>query len=132
MAAQVSTGEKKLCCKCGRIVTGQKRMRDSEGRYWCMACGQLDLKKKKLAEGGNCSGCGESFPSSKLSMLGSLPYCKGCLKQRRKDQTGSFLVNIREMFSGGSGETDKGKLIKMLSIVAVLAVIAALRWTGYF
>ncbi len=51
MVTQTTTGAK-LCCKCGRDVTTAKRMKDREGKYWCLPCGTADQKQKSVAVGG--------------------------------------------------------------------------------
>ena len=92
-----SSAAVKRCVACGRDVAGTKRMKDSQGRYWCVDCGEADLKKKaKTSASASRSGPG--------------------LFER--------IVSIKESFSGGGGQTSKGRLIGMLVLAGALAAIA--------
>src|SRR4029453_16192701 len=88
-----TTAGAKLCCKCGRDVAGQKRMKDHMGRYWCVDCGKSDEKKKRLLDSGVCAGCGEAFHRHELSVIGDATYCKRCLRVRARKETGGFVNN---------------------------------------
>jgi hypothetical protein len=97
----------KRCVACGRDVAGTKRMKDSQGRYWCVDCGEADLKKKAKASAKSAS----SGPGL-FERIGS----------------------IRQSFSfgaGGSGQADKGRLIKMLLLAAVLAALAGWQFLSH-
>ena len=75
----------KSCCSCGSDVTGQPRMKDSQGRYWCGPCGQADQRRKAMtATTANCAGCHKPFPKGKLDKHGEHFFCKACLKKRTK------------------------------------------------
>src|SRR2546423_12410556 len=72
----------KFCCKCSKDVTHIGRMKDSDGRYWCIDCGAKDEDKKKVHAGGVCKGCGESFSKPQLTSIGGLPFFYPCLKKK--------------------------------------------------
>jgi hypothetical protein len=108
----------KRCVQCKKDVTGQKRMKDSSGQYWCVKCGEADqLKKGRI--GDPCGGCGERFPSSRLTKYGAAKLCTACYKTATKGP------GLRG--SMGGGEMDKGRLIKMLAVMGLLAIGAAWR-----
>jgi predicted RNA-binding Zn-ribbon protein involved in translation (DUF1610 family) len=86
----------KRCVACGRDVAGTKRMKDSQGRYWCVDCGEADLKKKTKVASKSASSSGPGL----FERIGS----------------------IRES-GGGGGQTSKGRLIGMLLLAAVLAAV---------
>src|SRR5580700_9897227 len=52
---QVETPKAKVCCQCGKDLTGHRRLRDSRG-YWCYACHKLDKEANK-PKGEKCEGC---------------------------------------------------------------------------
>ncbi len=110
----------KVCCKCGKNVAGKKRMKDHEGRYWCISCGEEDQKKKRLAAGGICSGCGDSFPESQLTEFGTLPYCKTCIKKNYAQPRNTVLTRIGAIFLSG---TDKKRLFILLAIMLVIGLV---------
>jgi hypothetical protein len=60
-------------------------MKDSQGRYWCVPCGQADQRRKAItATTANCAGCHKPFPKGKLDKHGEHFFCKACLKKRTK------------------------------------------------
>jgi hypothetical protein len=97
----------KRCVACGRDVAGTKRMKDSQGRYWCVNCGEADLAKK----------------------------AKGAKKSASSSSSGPGLFErLRDSFSfggGGGGQADKGRLIKMLLLAAVLAALAGWQFLSH-
>ncbi len=130
MSTQTSS-RTKVCCKCGRDVTTAKRMKDSEGRYWCVPCGETDQRRKGLAGGGICAGCGESSGATHMTEFGGMPYCDKCLKKRYRAK-GSALGGMASAFSGfslgrllpsgGGGGESSGRMKLLLVIIAVLVL----------
>jgi hypothetical protein len=99
----------KRCVACGRDVATTKRMKASQGRYWCVDCGEADLAKK----------------------------AKSAKKSASSSSRGPGLFErLRDTFSfggggGGSGQADKGRLIKMLLLAAVLAAVAGWQFLSH-
>lgn len=71
---------KKVCCACGKDLTGHTRFRDSVG-YWCKSCHRTDVQRKK---GVKCGDCGREFPESKLIEFEGTLRCLTCEKERQK------------------------------------------------
>ncbi len=120
------SGIVKACISCGKQVNGQKRMKDSQGKYWCMECGAEDQRKKLMSSGGGslCGGCGETFPAHQLSKWGSRQLCTSCSRSQSKGP--GAMQTIKGLFAGsGGGQNDKGKLIK-LGVVVVLLVLVVI------
>ena len=85
----------KRCVACGKDVAGAKRMKDSQGRYWCVDCGMADQRKK----------------------------IKAASKTKSVSQSGDGLMEkVRGLTAGGGGH--KGRLVTMLIVMAVMAAIA--------
>ncbi len=122
------TSTTKVCVACGKSVNGQKRMKDSQGRYWCMECGAEDKKKKQSVLGGNmCTACGQMFPAHQLSKWGSRMLCTTCTKAQNKGP--GAMATIKGFFSGlGSSGANTGKLIKLLLIMGVLVLLTIWRY----
>ncbi|HSV15579.1 MAG TPA: hypothetical protein VLI90_15060 [Tepidisphaeraceae bacterium] len=97
----------KRCITCGKDVTTIKRMKDSQGRYWCVDCGMADRRKKMKA----------ASKSKSVSNSGG----GVSLMERLRDHTGG----------GGAGGTDKGRLVKMLVAVAIMAAIAGWQFLSH-
>jgi hypothetical protein len=122
------TGVVKSCVACGKNLNGQKRMKDSQGRYWCIECGTEDQKKKMAASGvgaNACSSCGQTFPPHQLSAWGSRRLCPGCSPSSKGPGMMATITGIfSSLGSGGGGGSDKKKLIMMGIVMALLAAIA--------
>jgi hypothetical protein len=113
----------KKCVNCHKDVSNGKRMKDSSGRYWCVRCGEADQKKKAAVSGELCASCGNRFPSAKLTKMGASKICRGCVKRQNKGP------GMLESLKGGGGGIDKGRLIKMLAILGLLAAGAIWRFS---
>ena len=96
--SEASAVAQKVCCSCGTVVSGKKRMRDSEGRYWCIPCGKADEAKKAKAIAGvaSCAGCYKPFPVKKLKDYGEGSYCPACYRKvnREPGANSSFLASV--------------------------------------
>lgn len=125
-----ATATVKRCVSCGKDVAGTKRMKDSQGQYWCIDCGTADQKKRAgsvgAVSGSRCDVCGEMFPPTQLQVWGNRKICGPCVRRRSKGGGGSMLTTLKGMFgSSGSAEEGRGKLIKLLIAMALLGAIAA-------
>jgi hypothetical protein len=114
-----STATAKRCVNCNKDVSGDKRMKDSSGKYWCLKCGEAD-KAKKGQTGTACGICGERYPAAKLTRWGKDRVCPSCYKSATKGGGVSF--------GGGGGEGSKGRLVKMIAVMALLAGVAVWRF----
>jgi hypothetical protein len=85
-AAPSSAGAavEKICCSCGKNVVGQKRFKDTEGRYWCYDCGVEDHISKHPEDGIACADCGAKFAPSKLHDFEDDVYCDACFKKKQQ------------------------------------------------
>ena len=101
-----AAGTKKICCKCGHDVTGAPRMKDHEGQYWCMACGEADRLKQLHVAGGICTGCGESKGRAQLMDIAGQLLCPRCRKLKfghgsglpQSSSGGGLLSSIKSLF----------------------------------
>jgi hypothetical protein len=120
------TGVVKACVACGKNLSGQKRMKDSQGRYWCMECGAED-QRKKMASGVTsaniCNGCGDTFPVHELSVWGSKRLCPKCSPSSKGP---GMLATVTGLLKGGGGggQTDRTKIIIMAIVMVILMAIA--------
>jgi predicted RNA-binding Zn-ribbon protein involved in translation (DUF1610 family) len=120
--ASTATSTSKVCVQCGRDVTGAQRMRDSQGKYWCIACGEADQRKKKHSEGAVCAGCSKTFAPSEMTAINLLPYCAKCAKRRKKATRSS--ESLLSRLTASSDQIDKRRLAMMLAFMGLLAVVA--------
>ena len=121
----------KACCSCGADVTGQRRMKDSQGRYWCVPCGEADERKKQLAASeSHCAGCRKTFAKGKLNRDGEHFFCKACLKKRTRVLTRAAPApSAQGGHAHGAGSptnTPGGGRAFVFVMVALLAVFAGL------
>ena len=104
MPVNTATGVK-MCCKCGRDVTAAPRMKDKEGKYWCVPCGEADRRHQMHANLGICEGCGESFGKGQLLELAGETLCPRCRKRKyshahgvKSPQSGGIFASIKSLF----------------------------------
>jgi NAD-dependent SIR2 family protein deacetylase len=70
----------KVCCVCGKSVSGEKRFKDATGRYWCYECGQTDSMKKHPVP---CPDCAQPFVKADLVEYEGAHVCASCAEKRR-------------------------------------------------
>lgn len=123
----------KQCCACGVDVAGQQRMKDSQGRYWCVPCGQADQRKKMMtATHLPCAACRKTFAKGKLNKDGEHFFCKACLKKRTaasRRTTGAATTAARATGHGASAVAaapERRRLITMVAVLAMLILFAVL------
>jgi formylmethanofuran dehydrogenase subunit E len=80
---------KKFCTKCGKEVTGAPRIKDEQGRYYCVPCGQEEEMQRMHIKAGICEGCGESYSKSQLMLIAGKLLCPRCRKSKFMDTTGA-------------------------------------------
>jgi len=120
--ATTASSTSKVCVSCGRDVTGAQRMRDSQGKYWCIACGEADQRKKKGSDGVVCAGCSKTFAPSDMTAVNLLPYCTKCVKRRKKaTHSGESLLS---RLTSSTDQIDKRRLALMIGVMALLAIVA--------
>ncbi len=83
----------KVCCECGRDVTHQPRMKDADGKYWCIPCGESD-RAKHHREMVNCADCQMRWPIDAIQLLDGLHLCEGCYELRMHSRE-----NLQRAFS---------------------------------
>lgn len=101
MSAPVVAGNvKKICVKCGKEVTGAPRMKDKEGKYWCVPCGEADRLHQIHSDAGICESCGESFSRSTLLDIGGKYLCPRCRRVKYSGQKNGvgLLGSIKSFF----------------------------------
>jgi DNA-directed RNA polymerase subunit RPC12/RpoP len=116
----------KVCVGCGKDVTHDKRMKDHEGQYWCVACGTEDRKKKQSnAHGVMCPDCHLKYPADKLRSIDGTVYCEGCYNIRKRTKAdltkklGKVGRSQRELF----GRKVQVGIAALLLVAAGLAVV---------
>jgi len=113
----------KICCQCGKDLSGKKRLRDSRG-YWCYACHKLDQEATK-PKGEKCADCGRVVPATALGDFEGRKICGACRNDRKE------MAVAERKRSGVSSDSynqlAKSRLLWMLAFVAVLLVIIILR-----
>jgi hypothetical protein len=129
MAMQsTSTSSKlKVCCNCGDVVSGRKRMRDWENRYWCERCGEADNKRKRdliNAKGTACADCRKKFPENRLQRFGNMLYCRNCYKKLAHMSGGGGLSAVVSNFQ--SMEPAKLAMIAGGAVAGLILLIVIL------
>jgi hypothetical protein len=113
----------KVCCQCGKDLTGQKRLRDSRG-YWCYACHKLDKEANK-PKGEKCPECSRIVAEAAMGDFEGRRICGKCredLKERAREQR-----RLSPVKTDAHEELAKRRLFWILGIAAVLVLIIILK-----
>jgi formylmethanofuran dehydrogenase subunit E len=100
MSAPLAAGVKKICVKCGMDVSQARRMKDKEGNYWCVPCGEKDKMRRLHSDAGICEGCGESFNKGSLMDIGGQHLCPRCRKHKYSSGGGPIVRKIMKTVKG--------------------------------
>lgn len=73
----------KVCCQCGSELNHRTRFKDSQGRYWCPECNDIDRKKVLPTP---CADCHLDLPRSDLVEYRGRLLCPVCIEQHRYDE----------------------------------------------
>lgn len=107
----------KLCVKCGKDLTGKKRLKDSHG-YWCPDCHRAD-KAEKAPKGIPCPQCKRVVPPGSLISVDGVNMCARCVRTKRElKKAGS--KKFREVDGTHFEKQNKKTLLVMLGVVIVL------------
>lgn len=111
----------KMCVKCGKDLTGRKRLKDSHG-YWCVDCHKADVAEK-APKGVPCPECKRVVPPESLISVDGVKMCARCVRQKRElKQAGS--KKYRALDATHFEKAEKNKLWIMVGILVVLALFA--------
>jgi hypothetical protein len=113
----------KVCCQCGKDLTGKKRLRDSRG-YWCVDCHKAD-KAANAPKGEKCDDCGRIVAPTALSEFEGRRICGIC----RNDQAEAAREKRRlsPVKTDAYQKLDRRRLIVMFGVFIVLLIIIILR-----
>jgi len=113
----------KVCCQCGKDLSGKKRLRDSRG-YWCVDCHKAD-KIANAPKGEKCEDCGRIVAPTALSDFGGRRICGICrndLKETAREER-----RLSPVKTDAFQKHDRRRVYVMFGIVAVLVLIIVLR-----
>jgi hypothetical protein len=113
----------KVCCQCGKDLSGHRRLRDSRG-YWCYACHKLDKEANK-PKGEKCPECSRVVAESAMGDFEGRRVCGKCreeLKEKAKEQR-----RLSPVKTDAHEELAKHRLFWIMGIAAVLVLIIILK-----
>jgi len=113
---------RKICCVCGKDVTGQKRAKDSRG-YWCYDCHRAERAREKQIEASKvpCHDCGRLvLPAGLTSYEGDM-ICAPC-RQERIDKT-KFRPSVTSKYHAAH---ERRQLLLIVLFAALLIAVILL------
>lgn len=114
----------RTCYICGKDLTGQPRVKDHQGHYYCLACDEA--QKDRMAGGrAACAECKRIFRRSELMGSGSDLVCSSCVQLRK--------LRYKKMRNSGMDEDLRHaqqvqRLAVLVVIMGLLAVISLVVW----
>lgn len=85
----------KLCVQCKADVTHSKRMKDSQGKYWCPSCAKEDSKKKHTSKVA-CADCRGKYPPTEVQTIEGEVVCNNCVAARGRHAAGGASSAAKE------------------------------------
>lgn len=131
MSSAAPSTQVKLCSKCGRDITHERRLKDAHGHYWCSDCGvppELGATASGLIS--PCPKCHAPTHATQMMRKNGVYVCLACASgQKRKkgsgvhpavhaDEHGSAAAVVHHEMS----DEDRAKRNKV--ILAVCLIIA--------
>jgi hypothetical protein len=110
---------------CGTDLTGKPRVKDREGRYYCVPCNKSDSDKIRAARV-PCADCHVFFPKEKLLPHGNDMICEPC----RLKRLNQFRATKARMATLGAADVNRRntRLAILGSILVLCALIALWYW----
>jgi hypothetical protein len=128
-AASPAAGEK-VCCSCGKSVSGQKRFKDAQGRYWCYDCGVEDHVRKHPEDGIACASCDGKFAPSRLEQIDDEVYCHDCAaKVKHQKKRDLARIHAAEEEAKAQAKRQKLMLIGGAAVAAAGVIVAIVALT---
>jgi hypothetical protein len=118
----------KICCMCGKDVSGKKRLRDSLG-YWCMDCHRADQKKHK-PQGVGCPKCGRIVKPETIIVEENQKMCSRCYRELL-DERRPGNKRFRTISFKAYDQQERIRLLVLFGIFFALLLIILLKAIGW-
>lgn len=106
----------KLCIRCGKDVTGHRRVKDSRG-YMCYACSKEEMQEEKAGTI-PCGACKRRVKEAGLYEYKGRRICKICLDHEKEIDRKNRKVSTKHL-----DEHEKRNVMILGAVFAVLALI---------
>lgn len=94
----------KRCVKCGVDVTGQQRMKNARGEYWCMNCGGKEQSTQSASLMNPCPTCKQPVHAANLVRKDGQYVCEACASDTRigKSSAKGKWLALLALFAAGA------------------------------
>jgi hypothetical protein len=120
-----SPSKQKVCCMCGKDLSGKKRLKDSIG-YWCPECAKEDNKKKEV-HGTKCENCGRVVPEQSMTSVDGKKMCSRCVREQRQLRAPGN-KKFRAISDGAYKEHEKRNMVIMAVVLVILVILMIVAW----
>jgi DNA-directed RNA polymerase subunit RPC12/RpoP len=115
----------KVCCRCGKDLSGKKRLKDSLG-YWCPECAKDDAKAKE-DKGTPCAKCHRKVPEQSMTSVDGKLVCTRCMREERELRAPGS-KKFRPISDKSYKQDEKRNIIIMAAIAFVLLIFMIIAW----
>ena len=115
-------GKPKVCCNCGKDLTGHRRFKDSVG-YWCKDCHRADKARNKAHET-KCPECGHMKAINSLQDFDGRKVCFNCFRELQARSKKEFNKKVSYQVHR-SYETSR--VLVLVGVFVVLIVLIVMR-----
>jgi len=118
---------KKVCCKCGKDVTGHRRAKDEHG-YWCYDCHKADLARRGVTRKpkARCPQCGRMVLAESITSYHGHTVCAKCISEQEDLPRHQQLKFRRKIDDSEQKELEKYKIMLLGGIVVLLVLVILL------
>lgn len=111
----------KICCVCGKDVSGQKRYKDERG-YWCVDCNKSDAAGHPPPD--RCPECSRVVPEAALVEYAGLKMCQLC--RRDREERARERKKFAKLDDAPYQALERKRAFWLIGAVAVLLVVIVL------
>ena len=128
--SSLTTHQQKLCHKCGKDVTHDRRMKDGKGHYWCADCGAVDASINTSGLIAPCPKCHTPTHAKQLIRKDGIYVCEACATGVKRGKSGT---KVGTKVGGAPvvilSDEDRAKRKKIVLGVSLL-VLGAVAYVG--
>jgi hypothetical protein len=118
-------GAAKFCIKCGKDVTGHRRVKDSRG-YMCYTCAKGEIHEEKAGTI-PCTGCKRRIKEAGLIEYKGRKLCKICFDHEKEIERKNRKVSTKAL-----DEHEKRNVIILAVIFGILTLIILVKTVMHF
>lgn len=112
-----ATERAKVCCQCGKDLSGHTRYHDHTGAYWCRSCREHEKRSAKSIRV-FCEDCHKRIDGTKVDPYDGRTLCGACARERALDKSRPHRALYKQIY----GRIERQQTFKMVCLYLLIAV----------